>query len=477
MFEKCSIFVGNLAIFCTQKDIEELFMPFGHIVSISIKCDEETSKNLSYGFIKFSTETSALLAMKALNGTILCGRPLRIGKALKEKCKDKFLIPKPTVLETSSIHVTYISYQINKLVTEESLRAIFSLFGDVLDTSIKKSTVDEIGGCQSGYGFVHYANSLAGIESAFKAARSLYDVQVDGVNYICKISHALENHLKTGNFLQSSIISTNQIEHSVPYVPSLPDVASLDHNSAFKRHPNKPPTQLAVERTKQNKKPQPQQAMLHHPFNNSATRLNSKATKNMMEQHLISPTDSPRQLPISPPQQQRQSPLVASRSPYYSDPNLGSNQQHSRLLSTRMNDFQSRPPLNVMMDAHIMSQSQRFEALFDSDTPFGGMRPLRSQEQPQQQQPYQAADMSYISPTSVSSSFSHFFDDHSVCNQSVQDSKHPLDQFHHCNLTAFEAPAPPVHSNSFSWSPSFDAMSPLMDQTVSSIPCHGLPIW
>jgi len=77
MFEKCSIFVGNLAIFCTQKDIEEAFMPFGHIVNISIKCDEETSKNLSYGFIKYSSEASALHAMNALNGTILCGRPLR----------------------------------------------------------------------------------------------------------------------------------------------------------------------------------------------------------------------------------------------------------------------------------------------------------------------------------------------------------------------------------------------------------------
>lgn len=131
MYEKCSIFVGNLAIFCTEKDIEDLFSQFGQILSISIKCDEATNKNLSYGFVKYSSEISALQAMKALNGTILCGRPLRyrkicgivyfercdnihnrIGKALKEKNKDKNLIPKPSALETSSIHVTYISYQV-----------------------------------------------------------------------------------------------------------------------------------------------------------------------------------------------------------------------------------------------------------------------------------------------------------------------------------------------------------------------------
>lgn len=77
MFEKGSIFVGNLAIFCTERDLDEAFSPFGHIISISIKCDEETNKNLSYGFIKYSTELSALQAMESLNGSLLCGRPLK----------------------------------------------------------------------------------------------------------------------------------------------------------------------------------------------------------------------------------------------------------------------------------------------------------------------------------------------------------------------------------------------------------------
>lgn len=77
MHDKYSVFVGNLAIFCTEKDIENAFAPFGHIVSISIKSDEETKKNLSYGFIKYATEKSALQAIQCLNGELLCGRPLR----------------------------------------------------------------------------------------------------------------------------------------------------------------------------------------------------------------------------------------------------------------------------------------------------------------------------------------------------------------------------------------------------------------
>eukprot|EP01034_Spumella_vulgaris_P020725 gene20725-26569_t len=37
---------------------------------------EETSRNLSYGFIKFSSALAAKRAMTELNGVILCGRPL-----------------------------------------------------------------------------------------------------------------------------------------------------------------------------------------------------------------------------------------------------------------------------------------------------------------------------------------------------------------------------------------------------------------
>lgn len=47
-------------------------------------------------------------------------------------------------LESASVHVSYISYQLRTLVTEEALRIMFSTFGVVLDCSIKKSYVDQV---------------------------------------------------------------------------------------------------------------------------------------------------------------------------------------------------------------------------------------------------------------------------------------------------------------------------------------------
>jgi RNA recognition motif-containing protein len=74
---KTTLFVGDLAIFCTESDLEKTFSPFGDIVEIKIMKSEETNRNLSYGFIKFVNSASAKEAMAKLDGKILCGRPLR----------------------------------------------------------------------------------------------------------------------------------------------------------------------------------------------------------------------------------------------------------------------------------------------------------------------------------------------------------------------------------------------------------------
>lgn len=191
---KSSLFIGDLAIFCSEREIEDAFSPFGEIQEIKIMRSEETSRNLSYGFIKFSSALSAKRAMTELNGVILCGRPLRIRWATyKSKVGSKE--PKQDVLETSPVHVSFISYQIDKLVTEESLRELFSKYGVVVDASIKKSMIDTDVRRQSGYGFVHYSITGEGIHAAIRAASSLDDITVESVNYKCSLSHNLNKYL------------------------------------------------------------------------------------------------------------------------------------------------------------------------------------------------------------------------------------------------------------------------------------------
>lgn len=81
------------------------------------------------------------------------------------------------------------------MVTEESLRYLFSNYGSVIDASIKKSIIDKDLNRQSGYGFVHFAITHEGVESAIFAASALNDMTVENINYKCSISHNLSRRL------------------------------------------------------------------------------------------------------------------------------------------------------------------------------------------------------------------------------------------------------------------------------------------
>ncbi len=68
----------------------------------------------------------------------------RVGWASYKNKKEPKILQHHDRMDSSSVHISYISYQLNHIITEESLRILFSSFGVVLDTSIKKSYIDEV---------------------------------------------------------------------------------------------------------------------------------------------------------------------------------------------------------------------------------------------------------------------------------------------------------------------------------------------
>lgn len=73
-----TIFLGDLSIYCTEKDICQVFSSFGAIESIHLKrIPQGQTHYLSYGFIRYQTRQSAEHALAALDGVVFLGRPLR----------------------------------------------------------------------------------------------------------------------------------------------------------------------------------------------------------------------------------------------------------------------------------------------------------------------------------------------------------------------------------------------------------------
>ncbi len=75
------LYVGNLPYTVNQAKLEEMFSPFGTIVSASVITDKFSGRSKGFGFVEFDNDESAKEAIAKLDGTEMEGRPIRVNEA------------------------------------------------------------------------------------------------------------------------------------------------------------------------------------------------------------------------------------------------------------------------------------------------------------------------------------------------------------------------------------------------------------
>ncbi len=75
------LLIRNLARTTTQKEVENLFEPFGDVQSCSIVMDKTSGVSKGFGFVEMPKPGDAKAAIKSLNGTEVAGNKIRVKKA------------------------------------------------------------------------------------------------------------------------------------------------------------------------------------------------------------------------------------------------------------------------------------------------------------------------------------------------------------------------------------------------------------
>ena len=78
MFKK--IYVGNLPFTSTEEELRDLFARHGSVESVKVIMDRETGRPRGFAFVEMDA-TGAADAIRALDGTDLGGRSLRVNEA------------------------------------------------------------------------------------------------------------------------------------------------------------------------------------------------------------------------------------------------------------------------------------------------------------------------------------------------------------------------------------------------------------
>lgn len=75
------IYVGNLPFSATEDEVRQLFEEFGGVASVALISDRETGRPRGFGFVEMEDDAEADSAIRALDGSSMAGRSLKINEA------------------------------------------------------------------------------------------------------------------------------------------------------------------------------------------------------------------------------------------------------------------------------------------------------------------------------------------------------------------------------------------------------------
>jgi cold-inducible RNA-binding protein len=78
------IYVGNLSKQVTDKDLNDLAVPFGTLQSANVATERSTGQSKGFGFLEFANDDEARAAISGLNGKDVRGQT-RTGNEARPK--------------------------------------------------------------------------------------------------------------------------------------------------------------------------------------------------------------------------------------------------------------------------------------------------------------------------------------------------------------------------------------------------------
>lgn len=75
------LYVGNLPYAVADRDLEEMFAPFGAVRSAQVIIDRDTGRSKGFGFVEMETDNDAQAAISGMNGKEIEGRALTVNEA------------------------------------------------------------------------------------------------------------------------------------------------------------------------------------------------------------------------------------------------------------------------------------------------------------------------------------------------------------------------------------------------------------
>lgn len=204
-----NLFIKNLDKNIDNKSMFDTFSAFGIILSCKVMLDEN-GVSKGYGFIHFETEEAANQAIEKVNGMLLNGKQVYVGKFIPQKEREKQIGERAKLF--TNIYVKNFTE-----MTDEKLRSLFSKYGKITSCAIMKNQ----DGSSRGFGFVAFEDPKA----AEQAVNEMHNKEINGqLMYVGRAQKKTErqNELKR-HYEQMKLERFNRFQGVNLFVKNLDD--------------------------------------------------------------------------------------------------------------------------------------------------------------------------------------------------------------------------------------------------------------
>lgn len=164
-----NVFIKNLDKSIDNKALYDTFSAFGNILSCKIVSDEHGSRG--YGFVHFETEEAARNAIEKVNGMLLNGKKVFVGRFMNRRERLEMMGDK--MKKFNNVYIKNFGDEID----DEKLREMFEAYGKIISAKVMTGYDGKV----KGFGFVSFEEP----EAAQRAVEELNGKEMAGSVLYC----------------------------------------------------------------------------------------------------------------------------------------------------------------------------------------------------------------------------------------------------------------------------------------------------
>ncbi|VDK53104.1 unnamed protein product [Anisakis simplex] len=165
------VYIGSISFEVREEMIKNSFSVFGPIKSINMSWDAVTGHHKGFAFLEYEVPEAALLAQESMNGLLMGGRNLKVGRPSNMPQAQPII--EMVMQEAKAYHRVYVS-SVHPDLSESDLKSVFEAFGEVTKCQLARATGPNAGSGHRGFGYLEFSNASSAAEAI--AGMNMFDL-------------------------------------------------------------------------------------------------------------------------------------------------------------------------------------------------------------------------------------------------------------------------------------------------------------